>query len=379
MKTRLFLILVFCATALLTFGIYLDFQSKKKVVSPFHKITSDAPLSDRYSYISPVQLGVQAWHLGDFAAYQFKTNTDRKRLTFHVAAKPEGTTSNEFWLRVKGLVRLNEVDLEFWRLLSVKSLRSRRDSIEIIFASGAVPFLRPPPFLPYPVLLEPLGEVSVETANGTFKCQHYYAYLQAPDGSTKPLLELWANSSVRPLGIVRARWRDEVLELVETQTQVFSDIPEMLSKTIKVNNSQVPRIASHRQENERHPAKFSEFPSASVCTQCHDGNMGGRHLKLEAFFVLSGAELDLTEALYHTYAAQLTHPHKRLSLQTTSTRGQRWSELRFTWAKGSFSVFVKKHPLRRLVFFLDDVAHQGSILVTPTKGRVILHAIPPFL
>ena len=378
MKTRMLTLIIICITALLTFWMFLDFQKKRKTVSIFHTIVSDAPLSARHLFISPEQLGIHAWNLGDFAAYQLKTNTDRKQITFGVAAQPESPSPNEFWLRVEGLVRFNKVNVDLWRLLSVKSLRPGSESAEVLFAKGAVPFLRQQQrFPPYPVILEPVGEVNVKTESGSFKCQHYFAHLQAPDGSTAPLLELWANSSVLPLGIVRARWRDEVLELVQTRAQPLRDIPEMLSKTIRQRNSQVSTTPPLK-ETVRHQAEVSEFPSASVCTQCHDGNIGGKHLKLEALTVISGLELDLTHALYHTYAALLAHPHNHLSLQSISQQGHLLSaeRVQFTWAKGSFSVSVKTNLLKRLVFSLDEIAHKGNIRVTTTKGRLLLNATP---
>ena len=377
MKIRIFTLIIICITTLLTFWIFVDFQKKRKAVSTFHAIISDAPLSARHLFISPAQLGVDAWNLGDYAAYQLKTNTDSKRLTFHVAAQPENPSSpNEFWLRVEGLTRLNAVNVDFWRLLNVKSLRPGSESAEVLFANGAIPFLKQlQRFPPYPVILEPTGKVNVKIASGTFKCQHYFVHLQAPDGSTAPLLELWANDSVRPLGIVRARWQDEVLELVQTQTQLVYDIPEMLSKTIKGSNSQVPYITTkHRHQQ----IEETNHLLVSVCAQCHDSDIGGKQLKLEGFAIISGLELDLTQSLYHVYDSQLVHPRNPLTLQSISQHGHLLNVegIHFTWTKGSFSVSVKTNPLRRLFLFLDEIAQQGNIRVTTTKGRLILNAAP---
>ena len=375
MKNRVLTSIIVCITALLTFWVFLDFQKKQKAVSAFHTIVNDAPLSVRHLFISPEQLGVHAWNLGDFAMYQLKTNTDRKQIIFHVAAQPEHPVPDQFWLRVAGLVRFKKVNIDLWRLLSAKSLRPGSESAEVLFPSGAIPFLlQQQRFPPYPVLLDLVGEVNVKTANGTFKCQHYFAHLQAPDGSAAPLLELWTNSSVRPLGIVRARWRDEVLELIQTQTQTLYDVSEILSKTIKGRNFATPVL----KKTEHYLADVSDFRSANVCTQCHDGSIGGKHVKLETLTIISGVELDLTQALYHPYAAQLAYPYNHLSLQPISQRGQRLSAepVRFTWTRGSFSVSVKANLLNRLVFSLDEIAHQGNIRLTTTEGRLILNASP---
>ena len=261
----------------------------------------------------------------------------------------------------------------------MKSLIPGSESVEVLFAKGAIPFFRQQQgFPPYSVVMESVGEVDVKTVNDTFKCQHYFVHLQAPDGSKKPLLELWANSSVLPLGIVRARWQDEVLELVQAGTQPLQDIPEMLSKTIKRQNLKSPDIkTSLTKENESHQT-VSEFSSVSVCTQCHDSGLGGKHLNLEALAVISGTELDLTESLYHSYTAQLAQPYNRLSLQSISQRGKRLSKERvqFSWEKGSFSISVRNNLLSRLVFSLDEIAHQGNVRVTTTNGRLVLNTFP---
>ena len=220
MKNRLLTVIAFGIIGLLTLGIFLDFKKKWKVISTFHTIVGNAPLHRRCLFISPAQLGVHAWDLGDFAAYQLKTNIVSKQISYHVAGNKKTHSPDKFWLKIEGLARFNEVDVDFWHLLSVNSLLPESESDTLIFPRSAVPFFgQQHRYTPYPVLLTPAGEVNVKTSSGIFKCQHYFAYLLAPDGSREPLLELWSNSSVRPLGIVRARWRDEVLELVHRQHQ----------------------------------------------------------------------------------------------------------------------------------------------------------------
>lgn len=118
----------------------------------------------------------------------------------------------------------------------------------------------------------------------------------------------------------------------------------------------------------------SRKPSLSVCTHCHDSDIGGKHLKLESLTALSGLELDLTHAPYHLYAAELARPHNQLSLQLLSPQGKRLASepVRFTWAKGSF--WVTTTPAGRLVMALDEIAHQNNIRVTTRPFRVVLNA-----
>lgn len=359
MKSRLFTSILVCITALLTFWIFLDFQKRWKAAAAFHAIVSDAPISIRHLFISPKQLGVHAWDLGDYAAYQLRTKTRQKQISFHVAAQ-EAPPSRQHWVRTKGLVSLNGVDIEIWRLLNVQSLRPGSEKAEVLFANGSIPFpLRQRRAPVSPVSLEHVGEEAVDTAIGTFTCQHYFVQLQAPDGTTAPLLELWATPAVPPLGIVRARWRDEVLELVQTQTLPPPELPEMLSKTINTRKGD---------DNEANAE-----PLASVCAQCHEPEMGGKHLTLKALTTLSGVELDFTQALYHSTAAGLTRPHNSLSLQLISLRGKRLASgpVRFTWEKGSFR--VQTDLTGRLVLSLDETAHRGNVRVNTREGRLVLN------
>ena len=246
--------------------------------------------------------------------------------------------------------------MDIWKSLDVESLRPGSETAEFFLAQHAIPFrLGERPVWPYPVFLEHVGEENVETPIGTFKCQHYFAALQSPDGNHKPLLELWANPSVLPLGIVRARWQDEVLELVETQVSTPLEVPEMLAKMMN----------SHTVKN----AETADDQFASVCTQCHEGKIGGKHLKLESFTALSGVELALGESLYHYYTAGLTEADKPLALFLTSKEDKQ-KQVRFTWAKGSF--WVKSDAFGRLVLSLDEIAHQGNVRVATPKGRLVL-------
>ena len=362
-----------CITALLTLWISTDFKKKWKEAESFHSIVSNASLSTRHLLIAPERLGVHTWNLGDSATYQLKTNTKSKQISFHVAAEAGNISPNQFWLRVKGLIPVNGVNIDLWRLLSVKTLRPGSESAEVLFATGAIPFTIQQRVPQYPVLLKLVGEERVETASGIFKCQHYFAQVQSPDESTVPLLELWANPSVSPLGIVRARWRDEVLELVQIEKKMLVDIPEMLSKTIESHSPQVAHITSGTKP-ERQNVKVAGAPSASVCSQCHDGNIGGKHLKLESLTKLSGVAFNLTQALYHTYTAKLARPHNRLALQLISPKGKPMGseQMRFNWSKGSF--WVETTSSGRLVLSLDEIAHQGNVRVATSKGRLTLNA-----
>ncbi|RKU12426.1 hypothetical protein C6503_17565 [Candidatus Poribacteria bacterium] len=351
-------------TCIFTLLFFLDFQKRWKAAKIFQQAIHNAPLSMRHLFIAPEDLGVETWETGDYAVYELKTNAESKQISFHVTAQ-NLRSGKQHWLKTEGIAKVNGVDIDIWGLRSVKSLVLGGENAQIIFASGAIPFPIPPQRISsYPLFLQKVGKEKVETPIGTFKCQHYFAHVQSPDGNYEPLLELWANPSIRPLGIVRARWQDEVLELVQTQTQHLIEIPEMLSKTINIPLSR---------EN-----KVNIQQATSVCTQCHQEDIGGKHLRLETLTLLSGVELELTHALYHHYTSTLAHPHKRLSFRLISHQGKRLTseQIQFKWAKGSFQ--VKTNPTGQLDLWLDEIAHQGNVRVATRKGRLVLDTAAEF-
>lgn len=365
MKNRLLTLTVICLTALLTFWVFLSFRKKESDATAFQSIVANKSLSFRHLFIAPEQLGVDTWNVGDYSRYRLETNTYLRDISFHVAA-PMDKVSHEKWLRTSGILDINGTDIEVWRLLNAQSIRPGSSEAEILFANGAIPFyIQQQGAGTYPVYLEHVGEKDVKTAIGIFRCQHYFARLGSPDGHYEPLLELWANASVAPLGIVRARWQDEILELVETQTKYPFEIPEMVAEMISGPD------AENAQTRVAH--------SKSDCSNCHDSGVGGNYLKQETFLAVSGEQLDITESLYHYRNSELFRPDDLLGLRLRHQRGKQPAsdEIRFTWEKGSFK--VKPGIVGQVVVSLDEIAHEGNIHVTADKGTLILHpAIKPY-
>ena len=359
MKNRLLTLSIICLTALLTFWVFLGFRKKESDATVFQSIVGDTPLSFRHLFIAPSQLGVDTWEVGDYSKYRLKTNMHSRDITFHVASAVD-EASHEKWLRTSGVIDMNTASIEVWRLLDTRSIRPGSSKAEFFFAEGAIPFhIQQRDAGTYPVYLEHIGEVDVQTALGTFRCQHYFARLVSPDGQYEPLLELWANASVSPLGIVRARWQDEVFELVETQGEYPFEIPEMLS------------TAMRRQDAKKGDPAVKH--SKSACSNCHDGSIGGDGLKQETLLAVSGGKLNITDALYHYRGSELFRAGDLLGFSVRRQRGKRLvsNEIRFTWEKGSFK--VKPGIVGQVVISLDEIAHEGNIHVAPDNGRLILY------
>ena len=282
-----------------------------------------------------------------------------REITFHVAAAVD-ESSHEKWLRTSGIIDINRTDVEVWRLLNTRSIRPGGSKAEVLFTEGAIPFYtHPRGAVPYPVYLEYIGEEDVETAIGTFKCQHYFARLGSPDGHKAPLLELWSNALVAPLGIVRARWQDEVFELVETRDGYPFEIPEMLRDMMRMRDEK--------------KAEIQVKHSKSECSNCHDGSIGGDGLKQESLLAVSGDRLDVRESLYHYRHSKLFRPEDFLGFSVRRQRDKQpvSNEIRFTWEKGSFK--VKPGIVGQVAVSLDEIAHEGNIRVTTDKGRLILY------
>ena len=359
MKNHLLTLTVICLTALLTFWIFLGFRKKESDATAFQSIVGNTPLSLRHLFLAPAQLGVDTWEVGDYSKYRLESNMYSREITFHVAAAVD-ESSHEKWLRTLGVIEINRTDVEVWRLLNTRSIRPEGGKAEVLFAEGAIPFYtHPRGAVPYPAYLEYIGEEDVETAIGTFKCQHYFARLGSPDGHKVPLLELWSNASVAPLGIVRARWQDEVFELIETQSGYPFEIPEMLGQMMSM-----PDAAN---------AESQVNQSKSDCSSCHDGGVGGEDLKQENLFAISGKQLNVTESLYHYRRSELFQQDDLLGFRLRRERDQQQASdgIRFTWEKGSFE--IKPGIVGQVAVSLDEIAHEGNIHVASYKSRLILH------
>lgn len=314
----------------------------------FQEAIINPPLIVKHLLIPPEQLGVDRWHPGDYAAYELKTNTESGRVSFYIAAQDSGG-SQRHWLRTDGLSQFNGTKIELWRLLNENSLRLGSEKDAFFFAGGVFLFpLFPAKFLPYRVLLEDIGDEIVETSIGKFKCQHYFARVRSPSGNLEPLLELWANPSVRPLGIVRARWRNETLDLVEVKTPLPVEIPQALSATFDQK-----RIRDQG------------------CTPCHREEIGGKDLKFLSKYLLSGVELNLTQCLFHYRQTKLVKMSEPIRLQLILKSSASRELVQFTWGKGKF--WIKPDWGGRLVFSLDEIAHQGNIRVQPRTGVLVLN------
>ena len=341
---------IVCITCIFTVLIFLDFRNQHGVAKNFRQQIHNAPITVRHLFISPELVKVKNWQIGQSSVYHLKTNWQSKQISFQVAAK-DPKNNDRFWLRTSGLFQFNELDIEVWRLLTKTNLRPGSEQRAFVFSHNSIPFpfQRPDRFLPNPIVLEKLEDEVLVTPMGPIQCKHYLTYIRSPDEELKPLLELWTNPSVLPLGIVRARWQDAHLDLVSVKTNAVPKIPSILL-----------------QEFDRH------ISLEGACTRCHAEGIGGQDVKLEYINLLSGTTLNLTTALFHLRQTELVKSEDLIHIQSAENlkRTKKRGLVRFSWENGSF--WVKPSERGKLALTLDAIAHQGNITVQPRKGTLAL-------
>lgn len=355
MKFRIVLLIIICITGILTYKVFINFQERWQSIEVFQGGIIKSPLSVRHLFIHPKELGVDKWFPGDTAAYQLETNRERKiekenkEISFQVVT--QGSETNEqYWMRINGHLKFNDVDVAVWRFLNENSLHPENEIDGFIYPEGTflLPFFSPM-FPRHPIFLEKIGEALVETPVGVFACQHYFVQVRSPNGKLVPLLELWANPSVRPLGIVQARWRGETLKLVKLETSNLTKIPDVISE-------------GSRQQKIREQG----------CVQCHHEAIGGKALQFLSMGSLSASALNITQCLFHYYQSELVKVEDPVQFQLLSeAKRDDLRMIQFAWKKGSF--WVKANPHGGLILALDDVASQGNIHVIPRTGRLVLN------
>ncbi|MYA56071.1 hypothetical protein F4X88_07240 [Candidatus Poribacteria bacterium] len=347
MKVRILYASIIGITGILTILIFFDFYKQWKATEDFQ--IERVPLSVRHLFIAPEQLKIEDWQVGESAVYHLQTNRERREISFSIAAR-DREDMNRFWLKTDGLLKLNKKDIEIWRLLDHTNLRPGIEQRGFYFIENAIPFPFPAlKFPPNPIVIERLGNQAMLTSFGTLDCEHVLAYIRSSNGELDPLLEMWTHPAARPLGLVRARWRDGSMDLIEVQRAAVPEIPNVL---------------------------LSEFdrsiPLKGSCSRCHTDGIGGKSLKLEFIDWLSGEELNLTTALFHHRQASLFQPKDLIHIQLTdkSWRTRRRALAKFSWENGSF--WVKPNRRNKLGISLDTAAHQGNITVQANAGRLAL-------
>lgn len=353
MKIRFWYIVVFCFVAIIiAYGAFVDFRQRSAQSADFRRLVREATLPIRCLLLDFNQLKVKAWHTGDYSLYHLESNFEEKTFSIQVAAVIDNDEEKFHWLKIKGIRQYNkQIEVENWKLVKQRSFQLKNEIQSFAFIEGFVPIsngFRINSIFSRAIELDELGNEIVKTRGGDFQCTHYLASIVSEDGAREPFLELWVNTNVRPLGIVRARWRDESIEIIEVVSNRSVESPEIVKTQLNRKNA---------------------APNPP-CIQCHVNEIGGKDVNLVASgYAVGGASLDLTQAHFHAFQAGVTTIENPIHLRTVS-RNVRLGNVavRFTWEGGSFS--VKSDRDGDLYLSMDEVLHQAHLRAIPHQGRL---------
>lgn len=339
---------------LLTYKVFMDFQGRWSKAADFEYVVRHATLPIRCLFIEPYQIGVKEWHEGDYALYKLKSNanTDEVLISFQVVSSVEDRSGKKlYWIRSTGL---KPSGIEYWRLVNQRSFQRKDEVKSFDYVEGSIPVPNLPrgfPALSHKTVLNKIGDEVIETDVGAIHCSRYLASLAAAKGESEPLLELWVNPEVRPLGIVRARWQDTYLEIVERELPSSWDLPKVLNTQLEKKNT----------------------TSDNRCVQCHVDGIGGKDLMMyNAGYVLNGAEIDLTASLFHQFQAEMIHTGDALELIVIPKHSRRGQDqfVQFTSKSGSF--WVKSDETDKVPFSMDATLFEKHLRAIPHQGRLNL-------
>lgn len=201
--------------------------------------------------ISPSQLGVKQWQIGDYAEYQynqksatvsslleqhFKSDAMQARLSsrdvkFHIIGELSTSGQSRYWMRKTGLAFFRAIPKDIYRLVSPADLRITSETPRFHFVRNYVP--RRDDFCqqvstPLATLVK-LEESETKTPAGLFNCIHY----RVEFGTNSAPIEIWVDPKIRPLGIVRVSTPNEVLELASYGQDTAFDVPELIHPVIE--------------------------------------------------------------------------------------------------------------------------------------------------
>ena len=336
----------------LTYKTFMDFRDRWSKAATFKYTVRSATLPIRCMFIDPDQLGVKEWHEGDYSLYKLKSNTEELLISFQVVSSVEAQNGKKlYWIRNTGL---KPSGIEYWRLVNQRSFQRKDEVKSFDYVDGSIPVpneRRKHPALSYKTIFNKIGNEVIETEVGVIQCSRYLASLVSEDGESQPLLELWGNPNVRPLGIVRARWQDTYLEIVEKKLPSSWDLPKVLNTQLEMKKSD----------------------SDNMCVQCHVDGIGGKDIRIyNAGYVLNSAEIDLTESLFHQLQSGMIQTGAALQLGVISKHRRRGQDqfVQFTWRKGNF--WVKSDERDKVSFSMDTTLFHGHLRAIPHQGRLDL-------
>ena len=225
-----------CLAAVLLFAIMRVPQEKQGAKI---RDCSDRGFEYDLNLISPAQLGVNRWQVGDYARYRHQRkqfpNRDKfifdREVGFHIIGDLEKSGSRGYWLKKTGFSYFRTIPKDIYRYVTIHDLRITPKNPRYSIQKNYIPFKFKSCDQEAISLakLVRLGEETIETEAGTFECIHYRVELM-PD---RPPLEIWASSGIPIFGIVRVRSQSDTLELVSFGQDMDIRVPKLIQPVIK--------------------------------------------------------------------------------------------------------------------------------------------------
>lgn len=193
--------------------------------------------------IVPEQLGVTQWQIGAYAQYQYhryqsqsppfplSTADAEKTVAFHIIGELKAAAAHQYWIKITGVLFYRQVPGDIYHLVRPNDMRITSENRRYRFFQNYVPSKETFPEWNRPPVakLVELGRVEIETEAGRFECTHYRVEL----GPDFPTHEIWANSKVLPLGIVRMQSQNEVLELMSFGQNKAITVPKLFQPVLQ--------------------------------------------------------------------------------------------------------------------------------------------------
>jgi len=344
MIARIVLMLAATLSVLGSWWTYQQYDRRWKAMKEFRRFVSSAPIEVRHLLIAPRDVRISAWQHGAFAKYRITRNQRETEITYGVAMDARTSPARK-WLATSGVISLYGIDSPVYRSVSEENVRLDSESAAYYLVQHSFPVQaqrRLPP--QWNVDIQWLNETNLELRDCTVQTTRALAYLISPDGKKYPLLELWANPSVQPFGIVRARWRDQVMELAQ------------------YGRSDTHAVPSGILESESHSRGL-----ANACSRCHAASVGGEGVVLESPYFLSGDRVRLGEASYHLLSRSVHSNEFNMVVSALGAPG--YHRLSVQSSKGSVTVHLPRREALPMKVNPHLLAH-GQLQVASQNKRV---------
>jgi len=182
--------------------------------------------------LCPAKLGL-SWAVGDFAAYRHVrrdfTSQGKGSVTNDVRLHLIGTLTerggDRFWLKETGFEEDRLIPKDIFRLVTLTNIQISSENRYYSQVHNYIPVndtaYRTAPLRQ--VALKTIGNEMITTEAGRFDCVHYRV-----EGKGSFQLDVWMNPTIKPLGVARARSREESLELLSFGNDRSIENPKLL-------------------------------------------------------------------------------------------------------------------------------------------------------